>query len=559
MPPSTDAITAVTRTYLELHPGERARLEPLLAMLATTSDPTSRKTLPAHVTCSAVVINRDRQVLHIHHKATGLTLCPGGHGEVGDSSLLATALREVAEEAGIPPGALCLVPQLLDRPVDIDVNDIDPNPAKGDGAHQHYDFRFAFYLADPATPDTALQAEEVTGCEWRPIAQVASPSLRAKLHAAGLDGQPEPVNASVLIHDAAGRYLLHLRDDFDHIWAPGEFSLLGGGAEPGDGSLEDTLRRELAEEAPGLRLGEVEPLTVERTTGLDGLALPIQIFSAHWEGDPQAADLREGVLLHWFRPEDLHRLRLRDSTRRLIHDHHAALLSRSKNAEPTATLPAEAGPGRALPQASAGRPGLGGGGMIDGWTMLSSAVEFTGVRVVVRRDSVRRSDHSLGTYEYTESVDGVRVVALDDRGRIALVEENVYVCGQRLLMCPGGGCELGEEPLDAARRELAEEAGIGAAEVELLTTMWRMPAGARTREHLYLARGLTVGEHHRDASEADMVLRWVPLEEAVAMCGDGRITEAGTLAAVLLTAERTRSSAPVVGNDKATTRERESI
>ncbi|WP_225860814.1 NUDIX hydrolase [Streptomyces triticiradicis] len=63
--------------------------------------------------------------------------------------------------------------------------------------------------------------------------------------------------------------------------------------------------------------------------------------------------------------------------------------------------------------------------------------------MVVRRDSVRRADQSLGTYEYTESVDGVRVVALDDRDRIALVEENVYVCGQRLPMCPGGGCEPG--------------------------------------------------------------------------------------------------------------------
>ncbi|GAA1189376.1 8-oxo-dGTP pyrophosphatase MutT (NUDIX family) [Kitasatospora gansuensis] len=342
MPPSSDFIAAVTRAYLDRHPAEHAKLAPLLAMLATTAEPASRKTLPAHVTCSAVVINHDRQVLHIHHKATGLTLCPGGHGEEADTSLLATALREVTEEAGIPPGALCLPPQLLDRPVDIDANDIDPNPGKGEGAHQHYDFRFAFYLADPATPETALQEQEVTGCEWRPFDQVASPSLRAKLHAAGLDGRPEPVNASALIHDGTGRYLLHLRDNFDHIWTPGEFSLLGGGAEPGDGSLEATLRRELAEEAPGLTLGEVEPLTVEWTTGVDGLAVPIQIFTTRWQGDPQAADLREGVLLHWFRPEELHRLRLRDSTRRLIHAHHTALLGRARpsRAAPAATVPA---------------------------------------------------------------------------------------------------------------------------------------------------------------------------------------------------------------------------
>ena len=188
---------------------------------------------------------------------------------------------------------------------------------------------------------------------------------------------------------------------------------------------------------------------------------------------------------------------------------------------------------------------------ITGWTTVTSTVQYTGLRVVVRRDEVRRADQSTGTYEFTESVDGVRVVALDERGRIALVEENVYVCGQRLLMCPGGGCERGEDPLAAARRELAEEAGIHADQVELLTTMWRMPAGARTREHLYLARGLSVGEHHRDASEADMELHWFTLEQAAAMCGDGRITEAGTLAAVLLTAQHTtaHSGSTAAGTD----------
>ncbi|MEU9074401.1 GNAT family N-acetyltransferase [Kitasatospora sp. NPDC048538] len=364
MPPSAADIAAVILAYLDRHPAEHGKLEPLLAMLATTAEPTSRKTLPAHVTCSAVVIDRDRQVLHIHHKATGLTLCPGGHGEEADADLLATALREVAEESGIPPGALCLVPQLLDQPVDIDVNDIDPNPDKGEGAHQHYDFRYAFYLADAQAPETALQAEEVTGCEWRPFDQVASPSLRAKLHTAGLDGRPEPVNASVLIHDGAGRYLLHLRDNFDHIWAPGEFSLLGGGAEPGDGSLEDTLRRELAEETPGLRLGPVEPLTVEWTTGANGLAVPIQIFTARWQGDPESADLREGVLLHWFRPEDLHRLRLRDSTQQLIH-HHAATLVLS----------------RARPEIA--EPAAGTAGTVLRRAVQDDAAELTRLRVVM--------------------------------------------------------------------------------------------------------------------------------------------------------------------------------
>ncbi|MEV6680639.1 hypothetical protein AB0N09_27815 [Streptomyces erythrochromogenes] len=65
-----------------------------------------------------------------------------------------------------------------------------------------------------------------------------------------------------------------------------------------------------------------------------------------------------------------------------------------------------------------------------------------------------------------------------------------------------------------------------------------MPAGARTREYLYLARNLRIGEPHREPGESDMLLHWTALDEAVAMCGDGRIVEAGTLVTVLLAAQR---------------------
>ncbi|WP_107090059.1 NUDIX domain-containing protein [Streptomyces sp. WM6372] len=66
---------------------------------------TPRSTLPGHVTCSAVVVDRHCGVLPIRHNATGKPLAPDGHVEAGDRTLLEAALRDVHEEAGIPPGA----------------------------------------------------------------------------------------------------------------------------------------------------------------------------------------------------------------------------------------------------------------------------------------------------------------------------------------------------------------------------------------------------------------------------------------------------------------------
>jgi 8-oxo-dGTP pyrophosphatase MutT (NUDIX family) len=116
MPLSHHHIRTTVETYLARHPHERPRLDGLLEALDGPTDIASRSTFPGHVTCGALVVDPLGRVLHVLHLASGKVLAPGGHIEPGDRTLLAAALREVAEEAGIPPGALCLTRQLLGSP-----------------------------------------------------------------------------------------------------------------------------------------------------------------------------------------------------------------------------------------------------------------------------------------------------------------------------------------------------------------------------------------------------------------------------------------------------------
>ncbi|MEW2409694.1 NUDIX hydrolase [Streptomyces griseoviridis] len=350
MPLTRSSIRTTAEAYLSRHPHERDSLAVLMSLLDGAADPADRATLPGHVTCSAAVIDREQRVLHIGHRSTGLLLNPGGHME-GDRTLVAAALREVCEETGLRPGDLCLTPQFLGAPIDIDVHDIDANPAKGEGAHQHFDFRFVFYLVPEQHPRLALQDEEVAGASWLEFADVRSSTLRAKLLDArerGLDGRPEPVNASALIHDGHGRYLLHLRDQREGVWAPGTFALLGGGRTRDDVSLEATLRRELAEEAPGLEVEHLAPYALEEATSVDGLAVPIQVFQARWSGDPETVDLHEGVLLRWFAPDMLGRLNLSPGLGDLIRRHAAEHPPAGSPRPPTRLLQGEAPQGTEL-------------------------------------------------------------------------------------------------------------------------------------------------------------------------------------------------------------------
>ncbi|MFJ8731137.1 NUDIX domain-containing protein [Streptomyces bauhiniae] len=261
----------------------------------------------AHLTCRALVVDRAGRVLRVRDPA-GL---PGARAETGDRTLLEAALRAVTERTRLARGDLCLTPELLTTPVHVEA----VGPA-------HYEFTFALYLARDLP-------EPLPDADWLPVEQLKPGSLQAKLSALKLDGRPAPVNASALIHDGEGRYLLHLRDNIPGIWEPGTFALLGGGREPRDRTLEDTLRRELAEEVPGLDPAGLEPYAVEEATGTDGLCVPVQVFSGRWSGDPDGVGLAEGVLLRWFRPETLHRLRLSPGTRELILRHAAGPAARA--------------------------------------------------------------------------------------------------------------------------------------------------------------------------------------------------------------------------------------
>ncbi|MFA1546073.1 NUDIX hydrolase [Actinomadura chokoriensis] len=129
-----------------------------------------------------------------------------------------------------------------------------------------------------------------------------------------------PSVASALIHNDRGEYLLHLRDNIPGIVEPGAWSLLGGGREPGDHSLTETIHRELREEA-GLEIPALEPFAVEEAVNGELPAFSVQIFVGRWDGDPSMLTLTEGIMLHWFRPDILPRLRIAPSIVSLVRRH----------------------------------------------------------------------------------------------------------------------------------------------------------------------------------------------------------------------------------------------
>jgi 8-oxo-dGTP pyrophosphatase MutT (NUDIX family) len=175
---SAEHVRLTVADYLSAHPEDEPRLSLLLMLLDEAPDVTSRKEFRGHVTAGAVLVDEEGRVLHIHHNALDTWLLPGGHVEAEDTTLSGAALRELLEETGLDGAAIALMSA---APVHIDVHPIPASEAKGEPAHFHADFRFAFRLDRDA--DVQLQEEEVSAYAWRPAGDIEDETLRGRVTA----------------------------------------------------------------------------------------------------------------------------------------------------------------------------------------------------------------------------------------------------------------------------------------------------------------------------------------------------------------------------------------
>jgi 8-oxo-dGDP phosphatase len=140
------------------------------------------------------------------------------------------------------------------------------------------------------------------------------------------------------------------------------------------------------------------------------------------------------------------------------------------------------------------------------------------------------------TREYMKHSGAVAVLAIDDDDRVLLINQYRQPIQLRDWELPAGLLDVeGEPPLEAARRELAEETDLVAAEWTPLITVNSTPGGTNEVIHIFEARGLSASpaSHERTEEESEIVVRWAPLDEVVAAALDGRLSNAPLIIAVL--------------------------
>jgi ADP-ribose diphosphatase len=169
--------------------------------------------------------------------------------------------------------------------------------------------------------------------------------------------------------------------------------------------------------------------------------------------------------------------------------------------------------------------------------IVAERTVFRGRNFRVLERDIKLSESKTVTWEVLDKgTDSVAIVAIDEDTNVWLVEEYFGGANERCMCLPKGRIDPGEDPAETAARELREEIGMR-GKLERLLTMSVSPGYLTQRTELFLATDL-----HPDPLPGDEVHHLapvrIPLAGALDMCGQGVITEARTIGALMLVGRR---------------------
>ncbi|MFS0733324.1 NUDIX hydrolase [Microbacterium sp. 1P10UB] len=177
--------------------------------------------------------------------------------------------------------------------------------------------------------------------------------------------------------------------------------------------------------------------------------------------------------------------------------------------------------------------------------IVDSELVYEGRVWDVRSDTFRYNGDEL-VRQYVDHPGAAAIVAVDDDGRVLLIQQYRHPIRHRDWEIPAGLLDMeGESPMAAAVRELEEEADLTASSWEPLVSIFTTPGGNDEVVHLFLARGISARDaaHAREAEEADIRVEWVPMDEVVDAVLAGRMRNGILATGVLAAAELLRRDA----------------
>jgi ADP-ribose pyrophosphatase len=167
------------------------------------------------------------------------------------------------------------------------------------------------------------------------------------------------------------------------------------------------------------------------------------------------------------------------------------------------------------------------------WKTLSSRIVYENPWTRVREDIAEMPNGKQTLYGVIECGDCVGVLPFLDADRVVLVRQYRYVFGENHRWeMPTGGVKPGETLKEAARREMREEVGYDARELELVCTYFTSKSIMYEIGHLFIGRGLTRVQAVPDETEY-LEVAIFPFDRVLQMVIDSEIRDSMTVITVM--------------------------
>jgi len=165
--------------------------------------------------------------------------------------------------------------------------------------------------------------------------------------------------------------------------------------------------------------------------------------------------------------------------------------------------------------------------------------EILNTDVLVEKRIFKLVDHEVVLEDNSKShrfilelAGAVGTIAITDDNKIILVRQYRYTINDYLLEIPCGMIDPNEQPIATAKRELLEETGYEAKELDYLTSFYSSPGIVKETIHIFIAKGLVKKQQHLDEDEFISV-EYIDLDEFDKMIEDGKIKDGKTILAYL--------------------------